>query len=134
MSRSAIAEAGERSWRVARHGLLGADAEAVAPDGAVVGTFTANRLRRGGTLHWAGRELSLRPASSWRDRYAVVDGEHELVLLEGKGWGRRPVRISLEAPGRIDAGLLLFAAFVVRGLAEDSGAVAAAAASTAATG
>lgn len=44
------------------------------------------------------------------------------------------VRITLDEPGAVEPGLLLFAAFVVRGLAEDAGSAAAAGASTAATG
>ena len=133
MSRGATVHAGERSWRVARRGLFGRDVEATAPDGTVVGTFAPNSLRRGGALQWDGRELTLRPASAWRERYAVVDGERELALLDGKSWGRTPVRIGLDDPAALDPALLLFAAFVVRGLAEDADAAAAAAASTAAT-
>ena len=75
----------------------------------------------------------MRPASSWRDRYALADGDRELAILEGKSWGRRPVKFALDDPEAVDAGLLLFAAFVVRGLAEDAGA-SAAGASVAATG
>ena len=99
-SRAAAVTAGERSWRVSRRGLFGRDAEAIASDATVVGSFTANGIRRGGALRWEGRELSLRPASSWRERYAVVDGERELALLEGKGWAQtgkdRPLRRSCD--------------------------------------
>ena len=83
-------------------------------------------------MRWAGRELVLRPASSWRERYALAEGDRELALLDGRGWGRRPVRITIEDPGPVEAGLLLFAAFIVRGLAEDAGSAAGAGASTAA--
>lgn len=83
-------------------------------------------MRRGGTLRWFDRELMLRPASRWRERYALADGEHELAVFEGKGWGRRPVKVTTDDPGGLDPGLLLFAAFLVRGLAEDAGAAAAA--------
>jgi hypothetical protein len=44
------------------------------------------------------------------------------VLLDGKDWGRRPVKITIDDPDAVDAGLILFAAFVVRGLAEDAAA------------
>jgi hypothetical protein len=37
-----------------------------------------------------------------------------------RGWGKRPVKITLDEPGLVEPGLLLFAAFVVRGLAEDA--------------
>ena len=72
------------------------------------------------------RGFELRPASKWRQRYALADGDRELALFDGKGWGRRPVSVSLDDPGELDPGLVLFAAFVVRSLAEDSGGAAAA--------
>jgi len=67
----------------------------------------------------------LRPASRWRERYALADGDRELAVLDGKGWGKRPVKITTEDPAAVEPGLLLFAVFVVRGLAEDAGAAAA---------
>jgi hypothetical protein len=39
-------------------------------------------------------------------------------VLDGKGWGRRPVTIEVDEP--VEPGLLLFAAFVVRTLARES--------------
>jgi hypothetical protein len=102
--------------------------------GSAVGEFQPRDLRRGGTLRWAGSEFAVRPASSWRDRYALADGDRELAILDGKSWGRRPVKITLDDPAAVDAGLLLFAAFVVRGLAEDAGAASAAGASAATGG
>ena len=80
--------------------------------------FEPHSIRRGGAFRWAGHELALRPASSWRERYALADGERELALLDGKGWGRRPVKITVDDPDAVDPGLLLFAAFVVWLLAE----------------
>jgi hypothetical protein len=44
------------------------------------------------------------------------------------------VKVTVEKPGAVEPGLLLFAVFVVRGLAEDAGATAATASSTATTG
>jgi len=41
-------------------------------------------------------------------------------VIEGKTWGKRPVKISVENLAAVEPGLLLFAAFVVRGLAEDA--------------
>jgi len=78
-----------------------------------------------------GKEYALRPASMFRERYALAEGETELFTIEGKGWSKRPVKLSLADPTAIDPGLLLFAAFVVRGLAEDASS--AAGGSTAAT-
>ena len=69
-----------------------------------------------GPVRW----LSLRPASRWRERYALAEGDRELAVLDGKGWGRRPVMITLDDIGAVEPGRLLFAAFIVRGLAEDA--------------
>jgi hypothetical protein len=86
-SRAAIAEANGERWRIGRTGFWGRRVVATDPVGAVVGEFEPRGLRRGGMLRWAGRELALRPASSWRERYALADGDRELALLDGKGWG-----------------------------------------------
>jgi hypothetical protein len=129
-SRRALAQAEGRRWAIARRGFWGRTVEAVAGDGTTAGRYEARSVRRGGTVRWGGRELSLRPASAWRERYALADGERELALFEGRGWGRRPVKVSLAE--ELDPGLVLFTAFVVRGLAEDATAAAGAVASTAA--
>ena len=60
--------------------------------------------------------------------------DRELAVLDGKGWGSRPVAVSVDDPAAVEAGLLLFAAFVVRGLAEDANAAAGAGASAAVAG
>jgi hypothetical protein len=133
-SRAATARAGEKSWRIGRRGFWGRRIEATDEVGAAVGSFEPRSLRRGGAVSWYGRALALRPASSWRERYALAEGDDELAVLDGKGWGRRPVRISVPDPGSLDPGLLLFAVFVVRGLADDSSAAAATVAGTTATG
>jgi hypothetical protein len=133
LSRRASAEAGAGSWAFARRGMLRATMEATDAAGAEVGFFDPRTVRRGGTLTWGGCALALRPASHWKDRYALADGDRELAVLEGKGWGRRPVRITIDDPAEVEPGLLLFAAYVVRGLAEDSSAASGAAASSAAT-
>jgi hypothetical protein len=82
-------------------------------------------------VHWAGQELTLRAASNWRERYALADGEREFVVLDGKGWGKRPVKVTVDQPPAVEPGLLLFAVFVVRGLAEDASAAAGGAAGAA---
>ena len=120
MSRGATAEADGRSWELGRRGIFTSGFEATDASGTVVGAFHGRTLRRGGTLRWGARELELRPASAWRSRYALADGERELAIFDGKGWGKRPVAVIVEDPSAIDPGLVLFAAFVVRGLAEDS--------------
>jgi hypothetical protein len=135
-SRRATAEAGADAWGFARNGFWQRGMVATDAAGTTAGSFEPRTMRRGGAVRWAGRELTLRPASTWRQRYALADGDRELVILDGKGWGRRPVKVSVEDPGAMEPGLLLFAAFVVRGLADDAASAAAgagAAASMAAT-
>jgi hypothetical protein len=131
-SRSATAEAGGRSWAIARRGLFGRAAAATDSAGGEAGEFHPNAVRRGGELSWAGRPLALRPASIWRERYALADGDRELAVFDGKGWGGRPVKVTVDDLAALDPGLLLFAAYVVRGLADD-GSAGAGVATTAAT-
>ena len=117
LSHAAGAQADEQQWRIARRGVWRGGLEARDAAGTVVGEFDPRDIRRGGTLRWEGRELTLRPTSALRERYALRDGERELARLDGKGWGRRPVLITLLESDAIDPGLLLFAAFVVHRLA-----------------
>ena len=118
--RMATAEAGAESWHLTRRGFWRRTIQATDAGDSVVGEFEPRGLRRGGALRWVGRELELRPASKWRERYALADGDRELAVFDGKGWGRRPVEVSVDDPATVEPGLLLFAAFVVRGLAEDA--------------
>jgi hypothetical protein len=133
-SRGAIAEAGAAAWSFDRRGFLQTTIAATDAAGVVVASFGPRRLRRGGTLRWGSRDFELRPASKWKERYALADGDHELAVLDGKGWGKRPVRITVDDLGTVEPGLLLFAAFVVHGLAEDASAAGASAATAATTG
>jgi hypothetical protein len=134
-SRAATAtEAGGASWSFDRPSLWRRTIEASDATGAVVGSFDPRAIRRGGALTWRGRDFELRPASAWRERYALADDDRELAVLDGKGWGRRPVKIAVDDPATAEPGLLLFAAFVVRGLAEDASAAASGASAAAATG
>ncbi len=121
-SRGARAETDGRNWEIERRGIFTATFEATDASGTTVGAFHGRTLRRGGTLSWDRRELTLRPASAWRSRYALADGERELAVLTGKGGGKRPVKVEIDDLGAVDPGLLLFTAFVVRGLAEDASA------------
>jgi hypothetical protein len=121
----ATAEADGRTWQLAPRGRWRGDVEATDAAGTAVGEFEPRGgLHRGGTVRWGGRELALRPASRWHERYALADGDRELAVFDGKGWGKRPVNVTLEDPGAMEPGLVLFAAFVVRKLAEDAGAAA----------
>jgi hypothetical protein len=133
-SRAGTAEAGGKRWRIGRRGFWRRHIVAADDSGTEVGAFEPRSLRRGGGLRWAGRELTLRPSSAWRERYALADGEEELAVLDGKSWGRRPVKVTIDDAQSLEPGLLLFAAFVVKGLAADAGTTAAAGASVATTG
>ena len=119
-SRAARAEAGSHAWQLARRGILGTCVEATDAAGTVAGRFDTRVLRRGGTLTWAGRELTLRPDSIFKERYTLADGDDELATIEGRTWGKRPIDVTIAEPSAIDPGVLLFAAFVVRSLAQDA--------------
>jgi hypothetical protein len=118
-SRRGSAEAGGCEWAFSHRGFWRRGIDAVDAAGGSAGGFEPRAWHRGGTLSWEGRDLALSPASVFRERYALADGERELALLDGHSWGRRPVRITLDDGAALDAGLLLFAAFVVRSLAAE---------------
>jgi hypothetical protein len=124
LSRTATATAGERTWALSRRGVFKTVVEAVDAAGSTIGAFDPRVIRRGGELRWGDRTLRLRPASAWKERYALADGERELAVFNGRGWGKRPVKIAVDDLAAVDPGLLLFTAYVVRGLAEDAGAAA----------
>jgi hypothetical protein len=125
----ATAEAGTRRWTIARRGFW-RELQATDVAGTIVGTF-GRRLIRSNVVTWNGREYKLGRASVWRERYSLADGDREIAVLDCKGWGRQPVKLSTEED--VDPGLLLFAAFAVQTLAADSSAGASAGA-VAATG
>lgn len=116
-ARSATAEAGGDTWRFTRRGLWQRVMQATDAAGTVVAEFLPRDIRRGGTLRWGRRELTLQPVSPLRERYILSQGDRDLVLIDGKSWGRRPVKVTLPDPDAIEPGLLLFATFVVRQLA-----------------
>jgi hypothetical protein len=123
----------DQAWRFTRRGLWKRIIDAHDATGARVGEFTPRDLRRGGRLRWGTRELTLRPVGL-RERYALAENGHDLALLSGKGWGTRPVRITVADPNAIAPGLLLFAAFAVHQLAGDSLNAASAGSAVASTG
>ena len=133
-ARVATAEADASRWQLRKRGLLGRAVDATDVTGSQVGTFEPHGLRRGGVLRWNGRELALRPASAWRERYALADGDAELATVESKGWGRRPVKVVVEDDATLEPGLLLFSVYVVRGLGEEASSAAATGATAATSG
>lgn len=120
--RSATAEtpAGDRSWELVHRGLFRTVLEASDAAGTPIGAYEPRTFRRGGALTWQGHDYGLRAASAWKQRYALADGDRELATIEGKGWGKRPVKVSIDDPAALPPGLLLFAVYVVRALAEDA--------------
>ena len=114
--------AGTDSVRINRRGFWQREIEATDAAGAVAGEFVPRDIRRGGGLCWGDHELTLRPVSPLRERYALSEDNRALVLLDGKGWGGRPVKITLTESDAIEPRLLLFAAFVVHRLAVNSSA------------
>ena len=130
--RRAIATSAGNTWHVGRAGFFGRTIEAFGSGDTLVGRFEPRSIRRGGELTWNSRSYELRPASAWKERYALAVGDVEVAVIEGKGWGRKPVKVEIVRPEGVEPGLLLFTMFVVRALAEDASA--AAGGSVAATG
>ena len=114
-----IARRPER-WRIARRGEVIVVIEALDLSGTIAAEFQGRAQVHGGTLRWGERELELRKSSRWRARFALVDGERELVTIDGKGWGKRPVKLTIDDGAYVDPGLALFACFVVGALTEDA--------------
>src|SRR3954468_7886272 len=73
LTKSATADAGARSWGLSRGGGFTPGTEAFDAAGTLVGSFGGRTIKRGGTLSWGGRELTLQPASMFKDRYALID-------------------------------------------------------------
>jgi hypothetical protein len=122
LMRAATAEAGAGSWRFSRQGLWQRRIIATDAAGEVIGMFQPRDIRRGGSLQWHGTDYTLRPHSSWRERYALSHRGRELTVLQATGWWgwgtQRPARVWVDDPRVIDSGLLLFSAFIVRALAD----------------
>jgi hypothetical protein len=121
----ATIEAAGRTWQAAPSGFWRRNVVATDAAGQTVAEFEPRRVRSGGTLRVGARELEIAPASRWKQRYALRDGDRELALLEAKGWGKRPVRVTVDDPAAVDPHVLLLAAFLARRLAEDASAAAA---------
>ena len=138
LMRAATAKSADTAWHFARHGFWQRTIQATESDGHVTGTFQPRDIRRGGILHWQAHHYTLRPDSAVRERYCLSGDGRELALLEAKGWWgwgtRRPLRLQLlDGTGAFDPGLLLFASFIVRTVADDASTTAGVAAGVAAT-
>jgi hypothetical protein len=82
ISRAATAASNGERWHLVRRGIWGRRSAALDEAGSTVGRFEPRTIRRGGVITWHSRELTLRPASAWRERYALADGETELAVLD----------------------------------------------------
>jgi hypothetical protein len=118
---AAVAEAGGRCWTFARRGLFAPLVTATDETGTVVGVYRSRMRRPGGQLGWAERELRLRRSSTFRQHYTLSEGEQELALFHGTGRarGKSPISLTIDDPTTLDPGLVLFAAYIVRGIVED---------------
>lgn len=123
-SRWATAEAGPATWSFDRGAFWRRTIVATDAAGAVAGSFDPRALRLGGVLRWGDRALELRPASVWKERYALRRRRTRARGARCQELGRPPVRITVGNPVAVEPGVLLFAAFVVRQLADDASAAA----------
>lgn len=68
-------------------------------------------------MRWSGRDLVLRGDGG--DGYVLLDGERRLAVMAPRRAGQRPLDVVVDDPG-VDAGLLLFMAFVVQAYSDDA--------------
>jgi len=114
------AETGD-SWQVDRKGFR---ARPVFTDGVggeparfeVYGTF-----KRGGRLEIAGAgTYELKPASHFKERYALSAEGRELATIEASGWSaKRPVTVEVGGQTEVDDLVLLAACWMVQQYAQD---------------
>jgi hypothetical protein len=117
LGRRALARTDEHTWRILRRGFR-RRLQAVELSGELFGSFAPGMT--GGALTWRGRRYALRPSGVWRQRYALADRDEELAFFEVKSWGRRPVSVAVDERLDLEPGLLLFATFVARAVAEET--------------
>ena len=124
----ATSESGD-TWELRQRGLTGRRADAVAGDGTTAGEFDTERfVDHGGTLTWRGAAFSVRSTRSWATQYTLADGDRDLLVVDVRGWGKRPATVRL-ADLSIDPGLVLYFTWLVQTFnASDSSAAATAAA------
>lgn len=119
ISRAATAAAGGRAWTIVRFGWVRTGFRAADETGATVGALPGALMRRGETLRWGDRQLTLRPDAARRGGHVLRDGERPLATMAPKREGRRPLDVTVDDPSA-DPGLLLFMAFVVQAYSDDA--------------
>jgi hypothetical protein len=133
-SNTATAEAGGAGWTFTRR-LLSSAAHATNAAGAEVGTWLPRTIRRGGTFSWEGHPVILSPNSSWREDYTLHSGDLVTATVTRPTCGSRSVRFTVSSTDSMPGGFLLFVAFVVLRIADDTtNAAATVAATTSTTG
>ena len=119
VSRAATAEADGRRWFIKRFGLVRTGFTASDEAGTVVGEVRNPISGRSNCLRWAGRDLRLVRDGPRLRGYALCDGDRRLAVMTPKRSGRRQLDIVLEDPS-VDAGLLLFQAFIAQAYEDDA--------------
>ena len=119
ISRAATAEAGGRSWSIVRFGWVRTGFRAADETRATVGELPGRLMRRSETLRWGDRALTLRPDEGHPGGYVLRDGDRPLATMAPEREGKRPLKGVVEDPA-VEAGLLLFMAFVVQAYSDDA--------------
>ena len=115
-------EASGASWSLERS-TFSSKAKALDATGSEAARYEPKvAFSRGGELVVGGRSWTLKPASHWKNRFALLDGEAELATIETEGWAQRKVEVALEQEGAVPGEVLLMACWLVRGFAEESAA------------
>jgi hypothetical protein len=118
----ATARAGGDDWQLVHRGVLTHVIQAKDSAGATPGHFEPWQLRSAGYLDWCERVLELRRQGVFGRTYALTDHGRRLAVIDGRGWRKRPLDVTVVDLATMDLGLLLFAIFVAQSLTENAGA------------
>jgi hypothetical protein len=123
----ATAKADGASWRFTARGIFRKNVTATDVAGQVVGEYREPER----TVRWSGREVDLlrgwggkpshyrkRPFLSRDGRYALAERGRIFAFLRGNGEPLNPVSLELDDTAELEAGFLLFVAFLTGWLAQ----------------
>jgi hypothetical protein len=116
--RRATLEAEGRTWHAGRAGFWRRRVEATDAAGTVVAHFAPQLLSQGGALDAGGRVFELTAAAFAKKRYVLREAALELAVFPAASWGKRTT-VAVGDREAVDPLLLLFCAFVSRGLSAD---------------